>query len=178
MIFKKICSKVRRGQKSLIFVLNMLQLSVRMQTNHFTAYCSCRHQQDGKPCQDLWHSRSRFGTGNSRQKASAAPTQRTIQTRNWQNNPHFKASPLSPWLLIPALRSRAIWASSRSFSSFFSFSFWAIFFSTWALISTASLAYGNNQHFSMSRKYGIWEKKKKKKVHIMGKFNHSESHNQ
>lgn len=115
-----------------------------------------------------------IGSWQQQRKASAAPTQRTIQTRNCQNDPRFKDSPLSPWLLIPALRSRAIWASSLSFSSFFSFSFWAIFFSTWALISTASLAYGNDQDFSISIKYGIF----KKSVHIMWKYNHSESHNQ
>lgn len=58
-------------------------------------------------------------------------------------------TPLSPWLLMPARRSRAIWASSLSFSSFFSFSFWAIFFSTWALISTASLAWRHKQDFNL-----------------------------
>ena len=79
-------------------------------------------------------------------------------TETDKNNPYLQDSPLSPWLLIPALRSRAIWANSLSFSSFFSFSFWAIFFSTWALISTASLAYGNNQHFSMEFKYGLQKK--------------------
>ncbi|KAF3849602.1 hypothetical protein F7725_019321 [Dissostichus mawsoni] len=42
-------------------------------------------------------------------------------------------------------------AASLSFSSFFSFSFWAIFFSTWALISTASLAYGNKRLSQLSK---------------------------
>lgn len=72
-------------------------------------------------------------------------------------------SPLSPWLLIPALRSLAIWANSLSFSSFFSFSFWAIFFSTWALISTASLAWGRvqNYYLNMNLRGGLFQMGKK-----------------
>lgn len=52
-----------------------------------------------------------------------------------------QAIPFSTCVLIPALRSLAFWAISLSFSSCFSFSFCAIFLSTWARISTASRAY-------------------------------------
>ena len=47
--------------------------------------------------------------------------------------------------LMPALSSRAFWASCLRLSSRFSFSFCASFFSTCALISTASRAWRNKQ---------------------------------
>lgn len=53
-----------------------------------------------------------------------------------------------PDFLIPARSSRAFWANALRCSSFFSFSFCAIFFSTWALTSTASRAWNYKHDYS------------------------------
>lgn len=59
--------------------------------------------------------------------------------------PHPAVIHLPSAVLMPALSSRAFWANCTNFSSLFSFSFCANFFSSWALISTASRACKNGK---------------------------------
>lgn len=141
-----------------ILAQKIFKASVGTQKIYFTAYWLCQQQQ-GDKSHHPQHSSYICKTG--RRTALA-------MQRNWTITVVITHSPLSPWLLIPALRSLAIWANSLSFSSFFSFSFWAIFFSTWALISTASLACGSGY---MNLRRIVLQIKNKYKIYIPHKHN-------